>query len=280
MRADPLTTSPHDALTALLDWHLSVGVDIAVDDFPHDRYAECAARARLKVKPSKSPDPPPRASISIATPPTRAKVNAAPTPFPEEAARLAEEAATAAANLDELAARLADFDGCAFKSMATHFLFAAGAPEARLMVLDFAPSEEEERSGAPFSGKAATLLDNMLAAIDLDRNASYLAYFSPWRPPGDKQASPAEQGALLPFARRHVELARPDILLILGEPTARAMLQTSLSGAHLRGRWFDCVCGTRTTRAIVLPSLANVLRTPSLKRNIWRDLRMVAAALR
>jgi uracil-DNA glycosylase family 4 len=279
MCADLPAIFPQNALAALLDWYGASGVDVAVDDAPHDRYAESAARERLKDEAAKSANPPPPASAPLATPALGGKSSGAAPPFPEEAARLAIDAASAAADLDELAARFAAFEGCAFKSMATHFLFAAGTPGGRLMVLDFAPGEEEERSGVPFSGKAATLLDNMLAAINLDRKTSYLSYFSPWRPPGDKQASPAEQGALLPFARRHVELAAPEILLILGEPTARAMLQTNLSGAQLRGRWFDCVCGTRATRAMFLPSLVNVLKTPSMKRNIWRDLRMVASAL-
>jgi DNA polymerase len=252
----------------LLDWQLACGVDIALDDAPHDRYAESAGRSN---------DAPETKSI-----PTRAvniSLPAAP-PFPEEATRLATAAASAAVDLQDLEARFAGFDGCAFKSMATHFLFAAGTTGARLMAFDFAPGEEEERSGEPFSGQAAALLDNMLAAIGHDRKTSYLAYFSPWRPPGDKTASAADEAALLPFARRHIELAAPDVLLIFGEPTARALLQTNLSGAQLRGRWFDCATGTVTTRAIVLPSLAHVLKNPMMKRNIWRDLQMVAAALR
>lgn len=266
-----------DALLALLEWQLACGADIAVDDAPHDRYAESAAHQRQKLETKSRVDSYRHSSMTVAPAPP---VKILAPPFPEEAARLAEAAAAAAAGLDELAARFASFEGCALKSMATHFLFAAGAPGARLMVLDFAPGEDEERSGVPFSGKSAMLLDNMLAAIGLDRKTSYLAYFSPWRPPGDKHANPADEAALLPFARRHVELAAPEVLLILGDPTARAMLQTSLSGAQLRGRSFDCVCGEKTIRAIVLPSLANVLKTPLLKRNIWRDLRMAAAFLR
>jgi uracil-DNA glycosylase family 4 len=266
------------ALAALLDWQLACGVDIAVDDAPHDRYAESAARRKDAADKESIPANPINISPAAALAAT-GKTPAAP-PFPEEAARLATEAASAAGDLRELEARFAGFDGCAFKSMATHFLFAAGTPGARLMVFDFAPGEEEERSGEPFSGHAATLLDNMLAAIGHNRETSYLAYFSPWRPPGDKTASAADEAALLPFARRHLELVAPDILLILGEPTARALLQTNLSGAQLRGRWFDCAAGAVTTRAIVLPSLAHVLKNPLMKRNIWRDLQMVAAALR
>ncbi len=269
-----------DAIAAWLNWQIDCGVDIALDPFPHDRYADSAAQERSKKAAVESLNLSASASVSTASSPLEGERRVVAPPFPEEAARLAGEASSSARDLDDLAARFAAFEGCAFKFMATHFLFSAGAPGARLMALDFAPGEEEERSGLAFSGASATLLHNMLAAIGFNRETSYLAYFSPWRPPGDKAASAAEEAALLPFARRHVELAAPEILLILGEPTARAMLQTNLSGAQLRGRWFDCTCGERTTRTVVLPSLANVLKTPSMKRNIWRDLRMVAQALR
>jgi uracil-DNA glycosylase family 4 len=278
------TAIDKQALAALLDWYVAVGVDIAVDDAPHDRYAESAAREQAGARPAEARVSSPRAPQDIrpplagASPAPKTRASVAPL-FPEDAARAAEEAASGASDLGDLALRFAAFDGCPFKFMASHFLFGAGKPGARLMILDFAPGEEEERSGVAFSGAPSVLLDNMLASIGFGRETSYLAYFSPWRPPGDKPASAAEEAALLPFARRHVELAAPKVLLILGEPTARAMLQTNLSGLRLQGAWFDCQCGGVTTRAMALPSLANVLKTPSMKSAVWRHLRKVAAAL-
>jgi uracil-DNA glycosylase family 4 len=283
MTADA-TASDRQALAALLDWYVAVGVDIAVDDAPHDRYAESARRKRVAIEPAETRPASARAPQDVRPPAVsagpaqnaRAPVAAL---FPEDAARAAEEAAAAASDLDELARKFAAFDGCPFKFMASHFLFSAGAPGARLMILDFAPGEEEERSGVAFSGTPAMLLDNMLASIGFDRKSAYLAYFSPWRPPGDKTASAAEEAALLPFVRRHVELAAPEVLLILGDPIARAMLKTNLSGLRLQGSWFDCQCGAASIRAMALPSLTSVLKTPSMKSAIWRHLRKVAAVL-
>jgi uracil-DNA glycosylase family 4 len=282
MPADIPEISPKKALSALLEWYAAIGVDIALDEAPHDRFAESAMFEQAREKPPKAtsagvrPQPVPTAAVNSSAGPPRASV--APL-FPEEAARAAEEAAAAATSLDDLAKRFAAFDGCPFKSMASHFLFSAGKAGSRLMVLDFAPGEEEERSGAAFSGAASRLLDNMLASIGLDRDSCYFAYFSPWRPPGDKAASPSEQAALLPFARRHIELAKPEILLILGDPTARAMLETNLSGLRLQGTWFECQYGTTAARAMALPNLTSVRKTPSMKSAIWRHLRKVAAAL-
>ncbi|BBU61309.1 uracil-DNA glycosylase [Methylosinus sp. C49] len=267
-------------LAALVDWYVSIGVDIAIDETPHDRFVESAAPPPARaIAPApvaaSSPSPARRAEPPARE--TRSQRSAAPV-FTEEAARGAREAAGAARTIEELQERLAGFDGCALKATAGHFLFSAGAPGAALMVLDFSPGEEEERGGEAFVGPEARLLDNMLRALRRDRSGAYLAYATPWRPPGARELNPAEVAALNPFLRRHVELAAPRALLILGDFAARAALG-SPDVARYRNAWFDYDCGGGTVRALLAPSLASLLRTPAMKRRAWRDLRAVAAAL-
>ncbi|CAN2534156.1 hypothetical+protein [Methylocapsa aurea] len=260
--------APEPGLAALVDWYLSIGVDLAVDETPHDRFAESAA------PPVRAAAAPPPAPAPRAAPPVARSLRSAPV-FPEEAARAAREAAAGATTIDELRERLESFDGCALKATAGHFLFSAGAPGAPLMALDFAPGEEEERGGAAFVGPEARLLDNMLRAIRRDRSSAYLAYATPWRPPGARELNPTEIATLLPFLRRHVALAAPRALLILGDFAARAALGAP-DVARYRGAWFDYDCGAGTVRALLAPSLASLIRTPALKRRAWRDLRTVA----
>ncbi|WP_036296632.1 uracil-DNA glycosylase family protein [Methylosinus sp. PW1] len=266
-------------LAALVDWYVSIGVDIAIDETPHDRFAESAAPPARVAAPApvaaSSPSPARRAEPPARE--TRAQRSAAPV-FTEEAARGAREAAGVAQTIEELQERLAAFDGCALKATAGHFLFSAGAPGAALMVLDFSPGEEEERGGEAFVGPEARLLDNMLRALRRDRSGAYLAYATPWRPPGARELNPAEVAALNPFLRRHVELTAPRALLILGDFAARAALG-SPDVARYRNAWFDYDHGGGTVRALLAPSLASLLRTPAMKRRAWRDLRAVAAAL-
>lgn len=270
MPSDAQATAPDCALAALLDWYAAVGVDIAVDALPHDRFAESA-----RPSPIDSPETalPPRSSPASAQ--RRSSVIPA---FPHDAARAAQEAASAASSLADLRTRLEAFDGCALKTTASHFVFGAGSPGARLMVLDFSPGEEEERSGEVFVGASGRLLDKMLASIGLDRTSAYLAHYTPWRPPGGRELNKLEAATLLPFTRRHVELASPDILLLLGEPTAKAMLGAT-DIVRLRGGWFNCPCGAVGVQAALSPGLESLLKTPVLKRRAWRALRAVASAL-
>jgi uracil-DNA glycosylase family 4 len=277
--------SPNAAdLAALLQWYGACGVDLALDDAPHDRFKESArapqAVPAMAPPPEADPVDAPHCDMPAPARVTPAAPSRAAAPiFPEEALRAAQEAAAGAQTLDELRASLEAFAGCGFKALAQHFVFAAGAPGARVMALDFAPGESEDRGGVAFSGPEAALLDKMLAAIRRDRSSAYLAYFSPWRPPGYKTAPPHEIAALAPFARRHVALAKPDVLLLLGDAAARAMLATNEAPSRLYGKWQEIEVDGARIAAMPLPAPAALLSVPSMKRNAWAALRAAAKRL-
>src|ERR1700679_504286 len=112
------TRSPAD-LTArraaeALRWWIEAGVDIALDETPHDRFAESGARRLRRAV----------AAPAAVAPPARASAAAAVAP-PDEAARSAAEAARAARTLDELRAALDGFRGCGLKATATQLVLAA-----------------------------------------------------------------------------------------------------------------------------------------------------------
>jgi DNA polymerase len=167
------------------------------------------------------------------------------------------------------------FEGCALKRTATSTVFADGNPSAPVMVIGEAPGAEEDRSGRPFVGRSGQLLDRMLAAIGLDRARNVLITNSIyWRPPGNRTPTDAEVAACLPFVLRHVELARPKILLLSGGRAASAVLGRKDGITRLRGRWFDLelpgLPGKIPTLATFHPSY--LLRSPLHKREVWRDL--------
>ena len=113
------------------------------------------------------------------------------------------------------------------------------------MVIGEAPGREEDREGLPFVGRSGQLLDRMLAAIGLSRRAedpapgAYITNVLPWRPPQNRDPSGDEAAKMLPFLFRHIELAEPEFLLLLGSPAARAVLATDDGVTRLRGRWHD-----------------------------------------
>ena len=129
-----------------------------------------------------------------------------------------------AKNLEELRALLERFEGCTLRATATQLVFADGNPAGRVMFVGEAPGRDEDIAGLPFVGRSGKLLDRMMAAIGLDRTQAYIANVVPWRPPGNRTPTPQETAICLPFIRRQIELADPDILVCLGQPSTQTLL--------------------------------------------------------
>ncbi len=260
-----------EALAALLEWYAEAGVDLAVDENPHDRFAPPVQAAEPIHMPVRQTTAPRTAAV---VQPIRIAAVA-----PEAAAGTAREQAASAASLDELRQLLESFDGCSLKATANRLVFADGTPGARVMFVGEAPGAEEDREGVPFVGRSGKLLDRMLAAIGMDRTHCYIANIIPWRPPGNRTPTPQETAICLPFIKRQIELANPDILVCLGGPSAQTLLQQRDGILKLRGNWFDYACGERTIRALPTLHPAYLLRQPQQKRLAWRDLLALKAAL-
>jgi len=275
-----MSSDPRDA-RELLAFYLDAGVDALVGEAPVDRMADEIAAT--------SPGPTERQEVAATSPAQTAPPPArnggersyaqAPLPAPDVAAVEAREAAKSAATLDDLRALLEGFTGCALCTTATQLVFADGNPQARVMFVGEAPGYEEDQSGKPFVGRSGKLLDRMLAAIGLDRTSAYIANVVPWRPPGNRTPTPQETAICLPFIRRQIELANPDILVCLGGPSAQTLLGIRDGITRTRGRWFPYDTGTREIRAIATFHPAFLLRSPLQKRLAWRDFMAIKKAL-
>ena len=191
----------------------------------------------------------------------------------------AREAAKNATTLEGLRALLADFEGCALRATATQLVFADGNPQSRVMFVGEAPGYDEDIVGRPFVGRSGKLLDRMMAAIGLDRTSSYIANVVPWRPPGNRTPTPQETAICLPFIRRQIELADPDILVCLGGPAMQTLLGIKDGITRSRGRWFAYDTGRREIRALATFHPAFLLRSPLQKRFAWRDFVALKKAL-
>jgi uracil-DNA glycosylase len=200
-------------------------------------------------------------------------------PPPDVAAMAAREAAANIKTLDELRALLEKFQGCGLRATATQLVFADGNPQAHVMFVGEAPGYEEDISGRPFVGRSGKLLDRMMEAIGLDRTKAYIANVVPWRPPGNRTPTPQETAICLPFIRRQIELADPDILVCLGQPATQTLLGTREGITKTRGRWFKFDTGKREIRAMATLHPAYLLRQPLQKRLAWRDFLALKKAL-
>lgn len=288
-------------IAELLAFYASAGVDEALEDSPINRFAEArpkpieraptpAREARPEARPAVVPEPyaggtaeplpaSPGLDVSrIPDAPTRPMTASVPD---EAQALLARQLAASAATLEELRQHMAAFDGCNLKFTAKNLVFADGNPNADLMLVGEAPGRDEDLEGLPFVGRSGRLLDRMLAAIGLDRTSAYIANVIPWRPPGNRTPTPHETEICRPFIERQIELVNPKVLVNLGGPSAKTLLNTTDGILRLRGNWRVHT----TASGIAIPAMptlhpAYLLRTPAHKKLAWRDFLEVKAKLR
>jgi uracil-DNA glycosylase len=258
-----------ESLARFLRWYAEMGVDIAVDDAPHDRFAESRAGVSAQAEERSPPARP--ATIEV----SRRAIAGPAAAVPAEAIAAARHQAAAAQDLADLREKLSRFEGCGLKATATRLVFGDGYPSADIMFIGEAPGADEDREGVPFVGRAGQLLDKMLAAIGLDRGNVYIANVVPWRPPGNRTPTPLETAACLPFTRRQIELVNPKILVCLGAASAQTLLGSKEGIMRLRGRWFAYSAGHTEIRVLAMLHPAFLLRQPAHKKLAWRDLLML-----
>lgn len=207
------------------------------------------------------PATPPLAKAQPITPPAEA----------DEAA--ARALAQAADSLDALKSAMDGFDGCALKNTAKNLVFSDGLASAKIMLVGEAPGQDEDRQGKPLVGRAGQFMDAMLGAIGVSRTENlYMANVVPWRPPGNRTPSLEEIALCKPFIQRHIELVQPDILLLVGNISNKALLETTTGITKLRGQWQDYEMGAKTIKALPLLHPAYILRRPETKADMWADL--------
>ncbi len=241
---------------AALEWQVELGATEAMLDEPLNRYEVPEKIAKPVVAASKDGPPPIPVAVEV------------------DCAAEALIAAKGAQDLEGLKAALQAFAHCDLKKGARKLVFGEGDPAARVMIIGEVPERDEDRAGLPFVGDARTLLDKMFGAIDMDiAGAVYLASAFPW-PAGNAAPTAKDIAMLKPFLERHIALANPDVVVLMGN-TACQMLLGKSGLTRLRGQWGE-VLGRP---ALPMNHPMQLLRNPSRKRAAWADLLSLKAKL-
>ena len=162
-------------------------------------------------------------------------------------------------------------------------VFGTGDPYAELMFIGEGPGADEDAQGLPFVGRAGQLLNNMIAAMGLQREQVYIANIVKCRPPGNRTPERDECDTCSPFLMRQVQVIRPKVIVALGATAAKNLLGVNDSMASLRGHLYDFSPPRRLTdteepfscKLAVTYHPAFLLRDPRQKKEAWKDLQMV-----
>jgi DNA polymerase len=240
---------------------------------------------------------PPAASVALPSPSVTAARRAVVNLFGSEEPRpattnLVPPAAVAAVAFDspplssqEKRARLIALDNnevrgctkCRLCETRTNTVFGEGDADAQIFFIGEGPGENEDLSGRPFVGRAGELLNKWIAAMGLRREQVMIANIVKCRPPGNRVPAPDEVATCTPYLQRQLEIVRPRVIMTLGLPSAKYMLQLNLSMGKMRGNWYQW----RGIKLMPTYHPAYVLRqyTVETRSAVWNDLKKVMAEL-
>lgn len=229
MGGDQIRIGSAEAASALA-WWLDAGVDVAVQEQP-----------RNWLKP---PAPAPVANLRA--------------PSPKALAEALE-------TLELFQSWLSISPALPLASLGSKRVLPAGPENAPVMLIAETPGAEDAAAGRPIGGEAWQLVERMLAAIGIDSAEAYIASLSCFHAPGARM-SRDELAECAEIARRHVALAKPKRLLLLGDGPSVALLGKPLAAA--RGH----VHKVEGVRTIVTFHPRLLMKQPSNKRLAWEDL--------
>ncbi len=260
------------AADALLDWWALSGVDVA-EARALLKAAASAAPAQTSVRAEAPHETVKRETVSREIPKRAAAKGRGPT-APRQGVAEARAAAASAKTLAELKAAIESFEGCDLKKTARNTVFSDGVESAEIMLVGEAPGRDEDEQGKPFVGRSGQLLDRMFEAIGYSRKTNlFISNVVFWRPPGNREPTPGEVAACMPFIERAIELKAPKIVIFIGGVSAKAMLATDQGVMRMRGRktLYKPSAGP-PVNAMVMLHPAYLLRRPQEKRLAWQDL--------
>jgi DNA polymerase len=269
----------HHNIDELLRWYSEAGVDVALSDEPVDRFLETAEQTQKRkavVRPSSdtqnvAPEAPSARQASQSIAPATAPP-ATPTIPNDGAVAMAQEVANNASTVEEMKASLGAFEACNLKFTARTTVFSDGNASADVMFVGGAPDRDEDEQGLPFVGNRGQLFDKMIDAIGLERARVYLSCALPWRPPGNRAPSPAEMDICRPLINKHIELASPKVIVLMGSLPSKMLLNSKGSVMSMRGKWSELKIGDATIPALSMLNPAYLLQNPEHKRLAWNDL--------
>jgi DNA polymerase len=189
-----------------------------------------------------------------------------------------------AAALAELKARHdAECPHCTTATGHTQTVFGEGDPDADLMFIGEAPGAEEDRTGRPFVGRAGQKLDEIIGAMGLAREDVFIANILKSRPPDNRTPLQPEVDACAPYLAEQIDLIQPRVMVALGGPSTKFLLETTIGITRLRGQWATYSNATRGLSIPVMPTFhpAYLLRnyTPDTRGKVWSDMQAVLERL-
>jgi uracil-DNA glycosylase len=178
-------------------------------------------------------------------------------------------------SLPVIQAELVNCTRCKLHRGRSTVVFGDGNPQADLVFVGEGPGRDEDIQGLPFVGRAGKLLTQMIEAMGLQRKDVYICNVVKCRPPENRTPERDEVSTCSPFLLRQIDAIDPKVIVCLGSVAAQTLLETNRGITHYRGEWLEF----RGRKLLATYHPAYLLRNPSAKGEVWKDLQKVMAVL-
>ncbi len=174
---------------------------------------------------------------------------------------------------------------CTVATAHTQTVFGEGHPDADLMFIGEAPGAEEDRTGRPFVGRAGQKLEDILKAMKMSREEVYIANVLKSRPPDNRTPLQHEIDGCSPYLAEQIRIIQPKVIVTLGGPASKRILDTNIGITRLRGQWQEYIDEdlTHSLQIPVMPTFhpAYLLRnyTRQTREQMWSDMQLVLEEL-
>ncbi len=194
-----------------------------------------------------------------------------------------ESTVNSSTELEKVADEVCRCRECDLGSSRTNAVPGEGNPNARIMFIGEAPGADEDAQGRPFVGRAGQLLNKIITACGLKRSDVFITNILKCRPPENRDPRAEEIISCFPYLQRQIELINPEIIVALGAPAARTLLNTNKSIGQLRGQFHEYYAGLGRAPIKLMPTYhtAYLLRNYSHenRQRVWEDMKKVLAEL-
>jgi DNA polymerase len=175
----------------------------------------------------------------------------------------------------KIRADLGECTRCKLHKTRNKIVFGDGNSNAELVFVGEGPGHDEDVQGLPFVGRAGKLLTQMIEAMGLQRKDVYICNVVKCRPPENRLPEKDEITPCSPFLMRQIDAIAPKVIVCLGACAAQTLLETNRGISQFRGQWLEF----RGRKLLATYHPAYLLRNPSAKAEVWKDLQKVMAVL-
>lgn len=190
-------------------------------------------------------------------------------------------------NYDDLKSTCSACDRCGLAATRTNVVVGTGPVPCNLMIIGEGPGEQEDLHAKPFIGRAGQLLTKILESVGINREKDvFITNIVKCRPPGNRDPKLEEIESCKDYLIRQIQLIQPKVLILLGSPALKTVLEEKLSISKVRGNWYQAEVPYMEEPLNIMPLFhpSYLLRNASREKGspkwlTWKDMLEVKLAI-